>query len=330
VIEYRRFRNTDPPGLVDVWNDTCSGRGCFPLKNAALLDRWVLSKPYFDPDGFLIAVDSETQKQVGFALSGFGPNTDQTGLCKDVGIVCTIQVLPTARRHGVGKELLARSEAYLTQNGAKELRVGSMWPNNPFLFGLYGGSNSPGLLESDADAGPFLEANGYVKRESVVVFQRRLDAALAVADGRFPILRKRYDIQLLRQAAVGSWWIECVWGVLEPVEFRVFDKLTGMPAARAVVWELEGFNWRWKYPSAGILDVQVRPDLRKQGVGKLLVFHMLRFLQDQFFGIGELQVRASDPAAVGLCKSVGFEQVDVGWVYSKTTLPVPSPHVGEG
>lgn len=321
MIEYRSFRNTDPPGLVDVWNETCAGRGCYPLRNPSLFDRWILSKPYFDPDALVVAEDTETQKVVGFALSGFGPNAEQTGLAKNVGIICTVQVLPAARRKGVGKELLTRSEAYLARNGATELRVGSMWPQNPYLFGLYGGSNSPGFLESDEGVGPFLEANGYVKRESVLVFQRRLDSALAVADGRFPILRKRYDIQLLRQAAVGSWWVECIWGVLEPVEFRAFDKLTGMPAARAVVWELEGFNWRWKFPSAGILDVQVRPDLRKQGVGKLLVFHILRFLQDQFFGIGELQVRASDPAAVGLCKSVGFEQVDVGWVYVR---PLPA------
>jgi ribosomal protein S18 acetylase RimI-like enzyme len=317
VISYRPFRNTDPPGLVDVWNETCAGRGCYPLRNASLLDRWVLSKPYFDPNGLIVAVDSETNKTVGFSLCGFGPNPDQSALSYDVGVICTIQVAPSARRHKVGKELLTRSEEYLTNRGAKELRVGAMWPFNPYLFGLYGGSNSPGLLDSDTEARPFLEAHGYARRESILVFQRRLDTALAVSDGRFPILRKRYDIQLLRQAAVGSWWIECVWGVLEPVEFRAFDKLTGMPAARAVVWELEGFNWRWKYPSAGILDVQVRPDLRKQGVGKLLVFHILRFLQDQFFGIGELQVRASDPAAVGLCKSVGFEQVDVGWVYVK-------------
>ena len=317
MIEYRRFKNTDPPGLVDVWNDTCAGRGCYPLRNPSLFDRWILSKPYFDPDGFLVAYDTSILKPVGFALSGFGPNADQSALTKDAGIVCTIQVVPSARRYGVGKELLARSEEYLLRNGAKELRVGSMWPNNPYMFGLYGGSNSPGMLGSDGDARPFLEANGYVRGESVLVFQRRLDTALAVADGRFPVLRKRYDIQLLRQASAGTWWAECVWGVLEPVEFRAFDKLTGLPAARAVVWELEGFNWRWKYPSAGILDIQVRPDLRKQGVGKLLVFHILRFLQDQFFGIGELQVRSNDPAAVGLCKSVGFEQIDVGWSYVK-------------
>jgi ribosomal protein S18 acetylase RimI-like enzyme len=95
------------------------------------------------------------------------------------------------------------------------------------------------------------------------------------------------------------------------------DRLTNLPAARAIAWELEGFSWRWGYPSAGIVDVQVRPDLRRQGLAKMLVTHILRFLQDQFFGIGELQVRADDEAGVGLCRSIGFEQVDTGRVYRK-------------
>ena len=130
----------------------------------------------------------------------------------------------------------------------------------------------------------------------------------------------------IRAAVIATWWEECVWGGLEPAEFRLVDKLTGLPAARATAWELEGFGWKWNYPSAGIIDVQVRPDLRQQGLAKFLVTHILRFLQDQFFGIGELQARAADPAAVKLCQSVGFEQVDVGYVYVKADqAPTPPP-----
>jgi ribosomal protein S18 acetylase RimI-like enzyme len=320
VISYRRFLNSDPPGLVDVWNETAAGRGSFPLKSASLLDKWVFSKPYFDPEGLIVAEEEftdGTKKIHGFALSGFGPNEDLTALSHDLGIVCTIQVRPGSRKLGVGKALLKRSESYLRDRGATRLRVGSMNPNNPYMFGLYGGANSPGLLKSDVDTEPFLKRMGYEPVDSISVYQRKLDAPLTVADNRFNFLRKRYDVQMIPVASVGSWWSECVWGILEPVEFRAYDKLTGMPCARAVVWELEGFNWRWNYPAAGILDVQVRPDLRKQGMAKMLLFQILRFLQDQFFGIAELQVKTADPAAVGLCKSLGYEKVDEGFVYDK-------------
>jgi ribosomal protein S18 acetylase RimI-like enzyme len=324
VITYRRFRNTDPPLLVDVWNEALTGgRGAYPIRTPALLERWVFSKPYFDHGDLIVAEDGEANQAAGFALAGFGPNEERTGL-SDRGVICGVLVRPSYRRQGIGRELARRAEEYLRQRGAKDVVFGSMWPDNPYLFGLYGGSNSPGVLASEPDAGPFLKALGWQPAEQVLVLQKKLDAPLTVADPRFGHLRRRYDAQVLRAAGVGSWWEECVWGTLEPVEMRMTDKLTDLPAARSVVWELEGFSWKWNYPSAGLIDVQVRDDLRKQGLGKLLVAHVLRFLQDQFFAIAELQVPAANEPAVGLCKSLGFDQIDTGHVYRRSDGP-PAP-----
>lgn len=321
MISYRPYRNTDPPALMEVWNEAATGRGTFPLRTPAVFERWVFSKPYFDPAGLIVAEDTAadgTKRVVGFALAGFGPTEDETALNYADGIVCCVLVRPDARRQGIGRELVRRAEVYLTGRGAAAVSFGSQWPRNPFLLGLYGGSNSPGVLDSSPDAKPFLAKLGYAPAEAVIVFQRKLDVPLSVADGRFMLLRKRYDVQLLKAAVVGTWWQECQWAALEPAEFRAVDRLTGLPAARAVAWELEGFSWKWGYPSAGIVDAQVRPDLRRQGLAKMLVSHILRFLQDQFFGIGELQVHAANAEGVGLCRSVGFDQVDVGYVYRKT------------
>ncbi len=320
MIVYRAYRNTDPPGLADVWNESATARGAIPIRNPALLERWMFSKPYFEANSLVVAEDvaeSGERKIVGFSLAAFAPNEEETRLDPTCGVVCCVLVRPSHRKRGIGRELLKRAEAYLADGGAVHIVFGSQWPVNPHLFGLYGGSNSPGILESDADAKPFLAKFGYQPAQSVTVFQRQLDQPIIMLDTRVPLLRRRYDVQLLKTASIASWWQECLWNTLEPAEFRVIDKLTGVPAARAIAWELEGFGWRWNAPSAGIIDVQVRPDLRKQGLAKMLVFHILKFLQDQFFGIVELQVRSDDEAAVGLCKSLGFEQVDVGHVYGK-------------
>ena len=53
------------------------------------------------------------------------------------------------------------------------------------------------------------------------------------------------------------------------------------------------------------------------GLAKLLMSQILRFLQDQFFGICELHAADDQPALVALCRSVGMEQVDVGTTYIK-------------
>jgi ribosomal protein S18 acetylase RimI-like enzyme len=312
---YRPFRNTDPPALVGVWNAAATGRGAYPLRSPATFERWILSKTYFENPALTVA--ERDGELVGFSLAGFGPNADESAADKSNGVICTVLVKPEVRKDGVGQQLLQHAEKYLTDRGATTLRVGAQKPNNPYLFGLYGGSNSPGILDSDAGAKEFLTAAGYTPGTEVLVFQRQLDKPIDVADPRFNLLRKRYDVQLLRSAVVGSWWQECVWGGLEPAEFRAVDKLTGLPAARATAWELEGFGWKWNHPSAGIIDVQVRDDLRRQGMAKFLVTHILRFLQDQFFGIAELQVFAASESGAGLCKSVGFELVDTGREYVK-------------
>ena len=318
MISYRRSINTDPPALVEVWNDASAARGTYPLRNPSLLERWIFSKTYYCHDDFVIAVDDDTKRIIGFALVGFGPDEDLGKLNTNIGIVCAVVVRSEYRKRGIGRELMRAAEEVLKRRGATEIIVGSMWPANPYLFGLYGGSNSPGILASEPDATPFLKPLGYSPAESCLVLQKKLDSPLTVADTRFGMLRRRYDAQTLRIAGVPTWWHECVWGQLEPVEIRLIDKLTNMPAARAVVWELEGFSWKWNHPSAGILDIQVRPDLRKLGLGKLLLSHVLRFLQDQFFAIAELQVPSTDPAAVGLCHSLGFDQVDQGFVYRRS------------
>ena len=316
MITYRRFRNTDPPHLTDVWNESLTSRGTFPLSTAAVLERWVFTKPYFDPAGLIVASD-ESGRVIGFALNGFGPNEELTALAYDVGVISAIILRPSHRRQGVGRELVRHSELYLSGKGAKKIRAGGVWPQSPYGFGIYGGTGSPGFLASDADADPFFLQLGYLPDVKTLVFQKKIDQPLTIADGRFGMLRRRYDTQVLRTATVPSWWHDCLWGTLEPVEFRIIDKLTDVPAVRVVVWELEGYGWRWGCPAAGILDIQVRPDLRRQGLGKLIIAQVMRFVQDQFFGIFEIQALADKPEAVGLCQATGLEQVDIGTSYVK-------------
>ena len=316
-MNYRRYRNTDPPALVEVWNETLQYRGNYSVRIVSTFERWLFSKPYFTPNDLIIVEDPVLHRIAGFALVGQGPNEERTALSKDVGVICAIVVRPEFQRRGIGRELLQRAEANLRDRGISNIVFGSMAPNNPYLFGLYGGCNSPGVLESDLDAEPFLQAMGYERQRSRQIFQKMLDSPLTVADTRFNMLRRRYEAQTLRIASVSSWWEECIWGTLEPVEVRMIDKLTDIPAARALIWELEGFSWKWNYPSAGILDVQVRDDLRRQGLGKLLTSQVMRFLQDQFFAVCELHISDDDEAALALCQGLGFEQIDVGHTYVK-------------
>ncbi len=315
MVEYRTFRNTDPPRLVQVWNESMTGRGAARLRHSTVLERHVLSKPYFEPAGMLIA--EENGEVLGFAHAGFGPNPRETLLARTIGVVCLVAVRPAFRRRGIGSELLRRAEAHLREKGAQTIQFGNSKPVNPFYFGIYGGSDQPGLLDSESAAG-FLEKRGYKGWESSFVYQRVLDQPVNVADGRFAALRRKYDVRILPRVPLGTWWQECVTGLVEPVEFRLEDKTNGKPIARASAWEMEAFSSTWNQPAVGLLDVNVRDDLRRQGLAKFLLAQLLRYLQDQYFGIVEVQVPESNPTAAALFTSVGFEKADVGRAYRKS------------
>src|SRR5262249_51194465 len=170
-------------------------------------------KPYFDPAGFLLAEDEATL--VGCGLAGFGPNAVGTGLDVTTGVLCLLGVLPSYRRRGIGTELLRRCEAYLRGGGARAVYPGPEAPHNPHTLGIHGGSQSPGFLDSDEAAGPFLTKRGYRVADAVMVLQRHLDRPFNVIDGRFPALRKRFEVrQQLRRGAAG-WYLEGVRGPLE-------------------------------------------------------------------------------------------------------------------
>ena len=139
MIVYRPYRNNDPPVLMEVWNEAATGRGAYPIRTPAPLERWIFSKPYFDPNAMIIAeevVEGTTKRIVGFSLSGFGPNDEHTGPSQDRGFVCCVLVRPSHRHLGIGGELVRRGEQYLIERGAKTLVFGSQWPTNPHLFGF--------------------------------------------------------------------------------------------------------------------------------------------------------------------------------------------------
>jgi ribosomal protein S18 acetylase RimI-like enzyme len=315
VVQYRSFRNTDPPHLVEVWNESFSSRGIARLRHPSIIERHIASKPYFDAAGLIVA--HEDEKRLGFVHAGFGPNQRGSALSKHEGVICLMAVRPTHQRRGIGSELMERAEAYLRKQGAQTLFAGLMKPRTPFYFGIYGGAGMPGVLLTEKAAAPFLDSHGYRPVETSLVFQRYLDKPVNIADGRFAALRRRFDVRIIPRIPVTSWWQECVLGLVEPVEFRLEEKEGGKLAGKALAWEMESFSWTWNVPSVGLFDLHIRDDMRRQGLGKFLLSQVLRYLQDQYFGLAEIHTPEANRPLTNLYRSCGFEQADAGRLYKK-------------
>src|SRR5580692_6150154 len=103
VVDYRSFRNTDPPHLIAVWNEAFPTRGAPKLATSTNLERYVLAKSIFDPRGLIVA--EENGERLGFVHAGMSRYPFNT---KPVGVTCMIGVKPRHRRRGIGGELLQR------------------------------------------------------------------------------------------------------------------------------------------------------------------------------------------------------------------------------
>jgi ribosomal protein S18 acetylase RimI-like enzyme len=316
VVDYRNFRNDDPPRLVELWNESLQGRGAVAISGSSVLERHVFAKPFFDPAGVVLA--EENNRVVGFGHFG-GCQAAEGGEIH--GVACVVAVAPSHRRRGIGSQILYRGEEYLLQRGAKTLFGGGHGSLNPFYAGLYGGSDSPGFLKSDSAAEPFFRRHRYSVREVVLVLHRKLETPLRTPDPRFCSLRNRFNIVMGSPRSLGSWWEECTLGCLEPIEFAVEDRAKSELVGRALVWEMESFGQRWGKPAIGILNLSLREDHRGQGLGKLLMTHVLRQIQEQFFEVVEIQISEKNLVALSLLRGLGFETVDRGQVYVKSTEP---------
>lgn len=310
MLEYRTFRNTDTPRLVSVWNEAFPNRGSPRLSSNTLLERYALSKPIFDPLGLFVAESNGVV--VGWAHAAMSGNPFNT---QPVGVTCMIGVRPAHRRQGVASDLLKRCEDYLRKKGAEILQAGGHWPNNPFYMGLYGGCDSPGFLVSDSLAEPFLVKQGYRVAQKIVVLQHKLDTPMKMFDPRFVPMRQRFELQFGSPRRLLSTWHECVHGYVDPLQFVMNDKQNGAWVARTLVWEMEAFSQYWQRPTIGIFDFEVNPTYRRQGVGRYFLSLIMKYIQEQFFTLVELQLEDTNSYGLQFLRSLDFEQVDTGQVF---------------
>src|SRR5262249_23565681 len=96
-------------------------------------------------------------------------------------------------------------------------------------------------------------------------------------------------------------------------------------AADAALWEMDGFGRAWGEAPVGLVHLEVRPDLRRQGLARFLLSQAFRYLQDQYFTLLEVQLPQENEAGPPLFHGYGCERVDTGHVYGKSAPVSPPP-----
>jgi ribosomal protein S18 acetylase RimI-like enzyme len=314
VIEFRCFRNDDPPRLADVWRSADLGPAAMQPMTSALLEAAVFSKPYFDRHGLFVALDGE--RAVGFAHAAFGPSTDHGGIDTTVGTTLLVAVVPHADHDAIGRGLLERCEAYLRNRGASTLLGGGSADMRSFYLGLYGGSDLPGILDSSSDMQGIFRQSGYEIGERIAVLRRRLAGFRPPINRLQVAIRRNTVLRVIDEPTRRTWWeAATTTGIaLRRYELRNHSEEV---LGTASLWDMQPLAAAWGVTAAGLLHVAIEGPRRRQGLAKYLLAEAMHDLAQEGVSLMETHVSTSNSAALALFESLGFETAEYGIVFRK-------------
>jgi GNAT superfamily N-acetyltransferase len=315
MLTYRTFRNVDPPALTAIWRSRGNDRGLMQPVSLDLFEQLVFAKLYFDYQGLILAWDDG--RPVGFAHGGFGPNETRDAISTDSGVICLVLVRPDGAEAEVAAGLLERCEDYLLRRGAKVLYGGGICPLDPFYLGLYGGSQLPGVLDSDRVARQLYASCGYEEIERTLVLERDLANFEAVVDRRQMEIRRRMIVQVTADPPSRTWWEACTLGEFELTRFEVMSRGSTSPVAWAVFRGMEPGGNVGIGRGAGLLELYVHESMRRRGVATFLLSEAFRQFIRQGLMHVEGQVMQNDAVAAALLQKIGFRPSAQGSVFRK-------------
>jgi ribosomal protein S18 acetylase RimI-like enzyme len=297
--------------------------------SVALLDEYVLSKPYFDRHGLIVAVDDCVEGEpnpVGFVHGGFGPNERGDKLDAETGVIAMLMCHPLETRAEVERELLLRGEAYLVERGAKRILLGGVARDAPFYLGLYGGSAMPGVLESDesllavARAASVAEDcgdSGYRVIGRRTVWHRELATLRPIVDRTQMQIRRRANLVVTLDPPSASWWEACVYGLVDRVRFDLVGRDDNACWAWAEFWSMDAFSAKWGVRAMGLRRIEVAANQRREGLATFLLGEALKQLPGQGIALVEAQADDDDLSSMALFRKLGFNEVDRATEYEK-------------
>jgi len=315
MLTYRPFRNSDPPILVDLWQSRAGQPGLQQPVTPDLLEQLNFAKLYFDPKGLFLAFDEG--RPVGFAHAGFGPNADRTWISTESGATCVVIVRPDCNEAEVASGLIERCEEYLRARGAKVLYGGGLAPINPFYVGLYGGSDLPGILDSDTVARQAFAARGYQETVQLLLLRCDLNAFESIIDRRQMQVRRQMLVEVTLDANSQTWWEASTIGEFDLARFVLVPRAGGSPIASAVFRSMEPSGISSAYRASGLINITVNESYRRRGLALFLLGEAFRQFQRQGIQHVETQVQQSETVILDILHKLGFRQTAQGSLWQR-------------
>ncbi len=315
MYRLRAFRNTDPPHLAAIWRSQPPQRGVLQPISAPLLEYGVFSKMHFDREGLIVATEGD--QPCGFVHAGFGPTEDGNALDTSLGTTHVLMVQNGDASSALADDLLAASEQYMRDRGTQVMYAGGISPLNSFYLGLYGGSEIPGVLQSDLLLQSACRHRNYREVDRVRIMQCDLVRVRPPVSRELRMIKRTTQLVEKIDPPPKTWWEACVWGSLQRDVFSLFDKSQNRIVATASFWDMQPLSAGWGMCAAGLFELHVDPPLRRRGYASYLLGEAIRILRRRGVATIEAQTMAANEAARAFYTKFGFTEIDQGIVYRK-------------
>lgn len=316
MTRFRPFRNGDAPILVDLWNRSLPDRNVVRPLSVHEFDLLVMGKLVFEAPGLIVA---ERQDRIlGFVHAGFAPAEPRgpsQRLDPTMGTVAMLVVEPELNDPDLEDSLLLEAERYLRNRGASVFYCGGRDPLNPFYWGLYGGSEFAGVLDSHTRFHQAAQRAGYESVAQARLFE--IDLSLPEPrDPRLTILRRLVRLEVEQDALMEDWWEALAIGWFNPSRFQLVAKADHQVLAHAWTWDIaSGLTFNDGPARTGLIRLEVEPSHRRRGFGRLLLAECMRYARSQMADILCVQTATTNAPALGLYESLGFQAVGESTLY---------------
>ena len=325
MIRFRSFRNQDPPRLADLWQSAALGPLAMQPMTTALLETAVFSKPYFDRHGLIVATDDEHDGAIlGFAHAGFGPNLERTALDRSTGSIVMLVVPPHEQAGLIAAGLVEQARSYLHQHGATTVFAGGGPTLGGFYLGLYGGADLAGILDSSLAMQQSFQSQGFLEHDRVVVARRSIAGFRPPIDRVQVAIRRSTQLTAIDEPDRRNWWEAALTtGIcLRRYDLRTRDSSL---VATALFWDMQPMAAACGIAAAGLLDLQVAPERRREGLGAYLLAEAMHDLGSEGISVVEAHAKTSNTAATGLLSKLGYETTCLGTIYREPQAAVEPP-----
>jgi ribosomal protein S18 acetylase RimI-like enzyme len=298
--------------LAEIWRSQPPQRGILQPLSPPLLEMAVFSKMHFDRQGLLIA--ERDGIPIGFAHAGFGPNDEGTAIDTSLSTTHVLMLRGGKPEGSLASDLLHASEAYQRSRGSQVLYAGGIQPLNSFYLGLYGGSEVPGILQSDRLFSSLCLAEGYREIDRVRILQCDLVGFRQPVSHKLRAIKRSTEIVEAIDPPTQTWWEACVWGALQRDRFQLRDKYLGRLMATACFWDVQPLSTCWGMCTAGLFNLYVEPEHRRRGYATYLLSEAIRILRRRGVATIEAQTMVANDAAAAFYNRLGFSEIDQGQI----------------